>query len=484
MNGVIKMNIKTVDIKVPKVYLPMFKDDAPENIIMWGGRGGGKSYAAAYKVVSFCMGKPSDCTFFVGRLYADDIPQSVFKQIRIAMNDIGVKAEEISKDRIKLKGGCEIRFSSFKDELNMRSSPRTIGLYYEESQQAENIVTLMNLRATARRVPGCFLFITSMNRLKPNDAMWELFKRIPDSDKLEIYSCVEDNPFASGSVMVEYEQAKQQLARGDMTEDEFNLVWRGLPNMDGEKSFYKYSFLEASKDKGDGVLNDEVYIGKVAGVDLAFGGTDLCVYTEMEVYADKKRKVVRAESWKPVSNKDTAGRITQFIREGNVLICGIDGGDGGGKGIYEDVSGNFHRQDVEIVRYVPGVPLKNSVVAGHMAANMRAYSHMKLRNDLELGYIYGVPARYVDVMANLWKTATKEGKIYIESKEENRKHTGRSPDENDSIVICNEMANTLLKKQTGDPILNNKLNMLKSFSISANIGIAKSKGKKGLPKWL
>ena len=472
------------DIKVPEVYLPLFSPNCPENVLLFGGRGGGRSYTAAYKVVSFCMGKPDDCTFFVGRLFKDDIEKSVFRQIRIAMKDLGVKADEVSKERIKLHGGCEIRFESFKDELNLRSSPKTIGIFYEEAQQADSVITLMNLRATARRVPDCFLFIAAMNRTKPNDAMWELFKRIDEKDKLLVYACVWDNPFASGSVMTEWEQAKRQLDRGDLTPDEYDLVWKGLPNMDGEKSFYKYSFLEASKDKGDGILSDELYIGKVAGVDLAFGGTDLCVYTEMEVYADKKRKVVRAESWKPVSNKDTAGRITQFIREGNVLICGIDGGDGGGKGIYEDVSGNFRRQDVEIVRYVPGVPLKNSVVAGLMAANMRAYSHMKLRNDLELGNVFGVPARYVDVMANIWKTATKEGKVYIESKEDNRKHTGRSPDENDSLVICNEMANTLLKKQVGDPILNNKLNMLKNVFVSANIVSVKSKGKKGLPKWL
>lgn len=478
--------MKTVvkDLTVPEVYLPLFAEKTAENILLWGGRGAGRSYTAAYKVVLFCLGKPDDCTFFVGRYYKDDIEKSVFRQIRIAIKDLGVQTEEFSKDRIKLKGGCEIRFESFKDELNLRSSPKTIGVWYEEAQQADNIINLINLRATARRVPDCFLFIATMNRTKPNDAMYELFKRLDDSEKLVIYACVWDNQFASGSVMKEWEDAKRQLACNDITQDEYDLVWKGLPNMDGEKSFYKYSFLEASKDKGDGILSDELYIGKVAGVDLAFGGTDLCVYTEMEVYADKKRKVVRAESWKPVSNKDTAGRITQFIREGNVLICGIDGGDGGGKGIYEDVSGNFRRQDVEIVRYVPGVPLKNSVVAGLMAANMRAYSHMKLRNDLELGNVFGVPARYVDVMANIWKTATKEGKVYIESKEDNRKHTGRSPDENDSLVICNEMANTLLKKQVGDPILNNKLNMLKNVFESANIVSVKSKGKKGLPKWL
>ncbi len=478
------MKTVTKDLTVPEVYLPLFAEKTAENVLLWGGRGAGRSYTAAYKVVLFCLGKPDDCTFFVGRYYKDDIEKSVFRQIRIAIKDLGVQTEEFSKDRIKLRGGCEIRFESFKDELNLRSSPKTIGVWYEEAQQADNVINLVNLRATARRVPDCFLFIATMNRTKPNDAMYEMFKRLDDKEKLVIYACVWDNTFASGSVMKEWEDAKKQLECGDITQDEYDLVWRGLPNMDGERSFYKYSFLEASKDSGEGLLNDEVYLGKVAGVDLAYGGTDLCVYTEMEVYADKRRKVVRAESWKPISNKDTAGRITQFIREGNVSICGIDGGDGGGKGIYEDVSGNFGRSDVEIVRYVPGVPLKNTVVAGLMAANMRAYSHMKLRNDLELGYVFGVPGRYVDVMANIWKTSTREGKIYIESKEENRKHTGRSPDENDSLVICNEMANKMLKNSNGDSILNNKIKSLQNVSNFGRIGGMISKGKKGLPKWL
>lgn len=478
------MKIVTKDLTVPEVYLPLFQAKTAENVLLWGGRGAGRSYTAAYKVVLFCLGKPDDCTFFVGRYYKDDIEKSVFRQIRIAIKDLGVQTEEFSKDRIKLRGGCEIRFESFKDELNLRSSPKTIGVWYEEAQQADNVINLVNLRATARRVPDCFLFIATMNRTKPNDAMYEMFKRLDDKEKLVIYACVWDNTFASGSVMKEWEDAKKQLECGDITQDEYDLVWRGLPNMDGERSFYKYSFLEASKDSGEGLLNDEVYLGKVAGVDLAYGGTDLCVYTEMEVYADKRRKVVRAESWKPISAKDTAGRITQFIREGNVSICGIDGGDGGGKGIYEDVSGNFGRSDIEIVRYVPGVPLKNTVVAGLMAANMRAYSHMKLRNDLELGYVFGVPGRYVDVMANIWKTSTREGKVYIESKEENRKHTGRSPDENDSLVICNEMANKMLKNSNGDAVLNNKIKSLQNVSNFGRIGGMISKGKKGLPKWL
>lgn len=478
------MKTVTKNLTVPEVYLPLFAEKTAENVLLWGGRGAGRSYTAAYKVVLFCMGKPDDCTFFVGRYYKDDIEKSVFRQIRIAIKDLGVQTEEFSKERIKLRGGCEIRFESFKDELNLRSSPKTIGVWYEEAQQADNVINLVNLRATARRVPDCFLFIATMNRTKPNDAMYEMFKRLDDKEKLVIYACVWDNTFASGSVMKEWEDAKKQLECGDITQDEYDLVWRGLPNMDGERSFYKYSFLEASKDSGEGLLNDEVYLGKVAGVDLAYGGTDLCVYTEMEVYADKRRKVVRAESWKPISAKDTAGRITQFIREGNVSICGIDGGDGGGKGIYEDVSGNFGRSDVEIVRYVPGVPLKNTVVAGLMAANMRAYSHMKLRNDLELGYVFGVPGRYVDVMANIWKTSTREGKVYIESKEENRKHTGRSPDENDSLVICNEMANKMLKTSNGDTVLNNKIKSLQNVSSFGRIGSMISKGKKGLPKWL
>ena len=477
--------MKTVDIKVPDVYLPIFSEDCKENLLLWGGRGAGRSYTAAYKVVLFCMGKPADCTFFVGRYYKDDIEKSVYRQIRIAMKDLGVVADEESKERIKLRGGCEIRFESFKDELNLRSSPKTIGVWFEEGQQSDNLIDLMNLRATARRVKDTFLFLVTMNRTKPNNATWELFRRLNNSEKTVIYACVWDNPFASGSVMTEWETAKRQVETGDMTQDEYDLVWKGLPAMDGERTFYKYAFLDAAKDTGDGVINPDLYIGKVAGVDLSFGGTDLCVYTELEVFADKKRRVCRSESWKPISQMDTTGRITQFLREGQVSMAAVDGGDGGGKGIWEALCQNFRSGDCEVLRFVPGVPLKNSIIAGHQAANVRAYAHMALRKDLELGLVYNLPLRYIDVMANIWKESTKDGKIYIESKESNRKHTGRSPDENDSMVIANDVANKLLKKMdAGDDMLGNKFNVLKNVYKSGNIRVMKSKGRKGLPRWL
>lgn len=480
--------MKTIHLSVPDVYLPIFEETCPENVLNWGGRGAARSYTSGYKVLAFCMTCESDQTFYVGRYYKDDIEQSVYRQIKICAQDMGIKFLEENKDRIILDGGCEIRFESFKDELNLRSTPKTVGIWYEEAQQADSLINLMNLRATARRVPDKFLFIASMNRIKPNDAMWVLFKRLPDNEKLLTYACVWDNPFATGSVMKEWKDAKEQLARGDMTEDEYNLVWRGLPAMDGERTFYKFRFLEDAMDPGSDI-NPELLIGKVAGVDLSFGGTDFCVYTELDVYSDGKRRVARVETWKPISNADTSGRITQFVRDGNIMIVAVDAGDGGGKGIYQDLCANFppvntfteyRAAQVEVVRYVPGVALKNSVVAGVMAANVRAYDHLKLRNDLELGKVYNLPTRFVDVMANIWKTATREGKFYIESKEENRKHTGRSPDENDSIVIANAMANKLLKDNEGDP----RINALKKTFGFGNMKGTKTTMSGRLPKWL
>lgn len=483
------MNNRDIKLKVPEVYLPLFENDVPENILLWGGRGAGRSYTAAYYVLLFCMTCQPDETFFVGRLYKDDIEKTVYRQIRICAQDLGIRFLEDSKDRILLDGGCEIRFDSFKDELNLRSSPKTVGLWYEEAQQADNLITLMNLRATARRVKGKFKFIASMNRTKPNDAMWTLFARLAPEKKKTFYACVWDNPFADGNVLAEWEEAKNQLKNGDMTEDEYNLVWRGLPAMDGENTFYKWRFLEQALSIGGVEINDELVIGHVAGVDLAYGGADFCVYTELEVFSDLKRRVVRTETWKPISNADTAGRITQFCREGQVLRVGIDAGDGGGKGIWQDVSANFpfneqnfFENQCKVIRYVPGVPLKNAVIGGFMAANKRAYDHLALRNDLELNRVFALPVRYVDVMANIWKTSTRDGKFYIESKAENKKHTGKSPDENDSMVIANTMANELLQEyeKTGaNPFL--VKNVLKNAFGSGKI---MTKGKKGLPKWL
>lgn len=484
------MKSRDIHLKVPEVYVPLFDDsEQVENILLWGGRGAGRSYTAAYYVLLYCMTCKPDETFFVGRLYADDIEKTVFRQIRICAQDLGIKFLEESKERVLLDGGCEIRFDSFKDELNLRSSPKTVGLWYEEAQQADNLITLMNLRATARRVKGKFRFIATMNRTKPNDAMWTLFARLGADKKKVFYACVWDNPFADGNVLTEWEEAKAQLARGDMTEDEYNLVWRGLPAMDGENTFYKWRFLERALGLGEAEINEELLVGRVAGVDLAYGGADFCVYTELEVFNDGKRRIVRTETWKPISNADTAGRITQFCREGHVLRVGIDAGDGGGKGIWQDVSnnfpaseGDFFTEQTKVIRYVPGIALKNAVVGGYMAANKRAFDHLTLRNDLELGRVYALPIRYVDVMANIWRTSTRDGKFYIESKAENKKHTGKSPDENDSMVIANTMANELLgeyEKSGVNPFL--AKNVLKK---SLGFGRILTKGRKGLPKWL
>lgn len=483
------MKTRNIDLSVPEIYLPLFAPDCPENVLLWGGRGGGRSYTAAYKILLYCMTCEPDQTFFVGRQFFDDIEKSVARQIRICAQDLGLKFLEDSKERVLLDGGCEIRFESFKDELNLRSSPKTVGLFFEEAQQCQSTVTISNLRATARRVKDKFLFMAAMNRITPADAMWSFFNRIAKKDKLVIYATVEDNPFASGSVLKEYEQAKEQLRNGDITETEFNLVWLGMPDFDGENTFYKWRFLDAAQSPGAEEVNPELYVGTVAGVDLAYGGADFCVYTELEVYSDGKRRVCRSEKWKPISNADTAGRITQFCREGHVLRVGIDAGDGGGKGIWQDVSANFPNTDGDmlankcsVIRYVPGVALKNAVIGGIMAANKRAYDHLALRNDMELGKVFNLPVRYVDVMANIWKTASRDGKFYIESKAENKKHTGKSPDENDSMVIANTMANELLKEyeQSGSAPLYGKNILKKSFGFGRML----TKGKKGLPKWL
>lgn len=480
---------RTARIQVPEIYLPLFDEKCPENVLLYGGRGGGRSYTAAYKVLLYCMTCQPEQTFFVGRQFFDDVENSVGKQIRICAQDLGIKFLEDSKERVLLDGGCEIRFVSLKDELNLRSSPLTTGIWFEESQQAQSTITIANLRATARRVKGKFLFLATMNRQTPNDAMWSYFQRLSAKDKLVIYATVKDNPFATGSVLKEYEQAVEQLQNGDLTESEFNLVWLGLPDMDGANTFYKWRFLESSQEDGAEQINPELFVGRVAGVDLSYGGVDYTVYTALDVYSDGKRRVVRSEKWKPITTADTVGRITQFCREDHVLRVGVDAGDGAGITVCQDLTANFpydgpddFADRTKVVRYVPGVALKNAVVGGFMAANKRAYDHLALRRDLELGKIFALPVRYAEVMNGIWKTASRDGKFYIESKAENKKHTGKSPDENDSMVIANTMANELLKEyeQSGSAPLYGKNILKKSFGFGRML----TKGKKGLPKWL
>lgn len=432
-------------LRIPAIYLPIFEKDCPENVLLWGGRGSGRSYTAGYKVLTFCMQAQAGDTFFVGRYFKDDLESTVIKQIKICAMELGIPFIEDSKERVVLPNGCIIRFESFKDETNLRSSPQTIGFWYEECQQADNLEVLMNLRATARRVADRFFTIWTMNRLTPKDSAFDMFERMSPDMKLVVYACVFDNEFAKGSVYQEYLEAKKQLARGDMTEDEFNLVWLGLPSMDGERTFYKYRFLDLARDDGKDSLDYADFVGRVAGVDLSFGGADFCVYTLLDCFVGGKKKIVRTEKWKPISSLDTAARISEWCRADNVKIVATDSGDGGGKDIYERLQQLLPSNLCEVYRFVPGTPLKNGIYAGISAANMRAYEHLRLRNDLELGRVFALPDKYITSMASLWKIDMRDGKFYVESKSDNKKHTGKSPDENDSLVIANAMSHRFMQ---------------------------------------
>ena len=70
-------------------------------------------------------------------------------------------------------------------------------------------------------------------------------------------------------------------------------------------------------------------------------------------------------------------------------------------------------------------------------ANFRAQAWWKLRRDLERGHIALPNDRELFEDLTIPTHFTKNGKIYVEPKEEIRKRLGRSPDKGDAVVMWN-----------------------------------------------
>lgn len=423
-----------LSIQTPEIFVDMFQDTETENWNLWGGRGRGASTNAARKVLQYCTTCEPDWTFVAGRHYEDDVEESVAKQLMIACQEMKLVARR-KGDRIYLPVGCSILLTGLNSELNLRSIPKTCGLWFEEAQQATSTQTLANLRATTRRV-NRYLYIQSMNRVLKADPAWIAFKRIPERYRKEIYGTVLDNPFASDSVLQEYNNALEALQKGELSQEEFDLVWKGLPYDVGDDNVYRYSDLEEANK----TTHDAPIIGCVIGQDLAYGGLDKNVMCLLNIHADGHYSVAFYDWWKTITSSDTKGRLVSAYQQYRPKAIGLDAGDGGGMTMYSELQ----ELGVSVAeRFVPGVSLKGG---SGMPANLRAKATLLLADKIKARKIHNLPQCFVDDMAEIRKHRSGEGAWLIEKKEDMRKRIHRSPDFHDALAIACYYADKLFKE--------------------------------------
>lgn len=112
--------------------------DKSEILLLWGGRGSGKSYFAAQKVVIRCVSE-SNHKFLVIRRYSNKIRGSVYEQIEKVIYDLGFENDFIfNKTTLEIKHkktGSRIVFHGLDDGEKLKSITGITGIWIEEATE-------------------------------------------------------------------------------------------------------------------------------------------------------------------------------------------------------------------------------------------------------------------------------------------------------------------------------------------------------------
>ena len=186
---------QTLDIKLPeKVIEPLF--GSKRYVGLWGGRGGGKSYAVATYIIIRCLERPTR-VLCVREIQAS-IKESVHQLICELIASLGLSDRfTILDTEIRGVNGSEIVFKGMRSHNSSAvKSMQGIDIVWVEEAQTLSQKSLDDLRPTIRKAGSRQIFVWNPRfKTDPVDAFFRGPAKNPDAVSVEI--TWKDNPFLS-----------------------------------------------------------------------------------------------------------------------------------------------------------------------------------------------------------------------------------------------------------------------------------------------
>lgn len=185
---------------------------------------------------------------------------------------------------------------------------------------------------------------------------------------------------------------------------------------------------------------------KTIGVDVARFGSDSTVFTALHGY--------NFSGTKTLIKKDTAevsGEVIEFVRQHGADVVVVDG-TGIGSGVVDMLNQAKQNEQKELLRnteirevhFGGGVECDEGEFCDHSSCSKTKYVNLKarlfglLRDDLKSGLCLPDEDVYLDELPTILYRFDSKGRMFIESKDEYKKRTGRkSPDNADSLALAN-----------------------------------------------
>lgn len=212
---------------VPPVYEPIF-DETKRYIGCRGGRGAGRSWAAALKLVAKAR-SVNNCRILCTREYQTSIRESVHQDLKNQINRIGAANEfQITDRSIKcLLTGSEFLFKGLRhDPDGIKSLSGLTDVWIEEAHSVSAMSLLILDPTIGRDAPAGSEFIATWNTEDPDAPIEKFFKDVDPEDRIIVDSNYSDNPFFP-AVLEKQRANAERIANENGDWDAYNWVWLG-----------------------------------------------------------------------------------------------------------------------------------------------------------------------------------------------------------------------------------------------------------------
>lgn len=205
-------------MKAPKKLKPIATTDK-RNIVLYGGRGGGKSWVVGMVLILKALEKPNQiilCT----REIQNTIQDSVHSVLVGAIERLGLtNVYDITDKKIECKNGSKFIFKGLY--RNIQGIKSTEGIDYCWIEEAQTVSQdSINLLWPTVRKPGSQFFIT-FNPDQESDPIYQRFITVDRPDTLKIKINYDDNPFFPDVLRHE------MLYDKEYNYDKYLHVWEG-----------------------------------------------------------------------------------------------------------------------------------------------------------------------------------------------------------------------------------------------------------------
>ena len=241
--------------------------------VLYGGRLSSKTMDTAGMITYLA----SNCKLRVAclRRFQNKLSQSVFSTLKRVINEDDEYANNfnINKTSIESKNGSEFVFLGIQLNLEEIKGLDEIDITWIEEAEKLTKEQWDIIRPTILRKEGSFCILVFNPNLKTDYMYSEFVMKQHDNVLVQKINYTE-NPFLS-------ESAKSLIVsdKKNMSEDEFNNVYKGIAKSDDNLSIIKSSWVEAAVDAHI-VLDIEITGSHQLGYDVADKGRDMCATVE------------------------------------------------------------------------------------------------------------------------------------------------------------------------------------------------------------